>query len=294
VAPVAQPRWRGYPPRLACKAANTFSAVSGKSITRTPTASHTTLAMAAATGVLLLSPMPLLWYGVGPGSRRPPAPRLTRPRPVAPEAADTSKNHPQKQSRLAAHATPSCSRPPTTARVGLSASAPAPYRAYRVGPQHVLSTHIRSDRHAQGIKNRLPDFALRRIRTMILAGAKRKQACFGHGRLRPHASAIAVHPFGRQLIDTHRLLVQGGFELGPPAVVMPVAQPTFEPSIRAIEALEGWSRCRPKRPKPSSHPRFDVHESMITPGQKRAEPDRGPPAQAEALPVAVSGKVVIS
>ena len=59
--------WRVYPPRLACKAANTFSAVSGKSITRTPTASHTALAMAAATGVLLLSPMPLLWYGAGPG-----------------------------------------------------------------------------------------------------------------------------------------------------------------------------------------------------------------------------------
>lgn len=53
--------WRVYPPRLACKAANTFSAVSGKSITRTPTASHTALAMAAATGVLLLSPMPLPW-----------------------------------------------------------------------------------------------------------------------------------------------------------------------------------------------------------------------------------------
>ena len=55
------PLWRVYPPRLACKAANTFSAVRGKSITRTPTASHTALAMAAATGVLLLSPMPLLW-----------------------------------------------------------------------------------------------------------------------------------------------------------------------------------------------------------------------------------------
>ena len=59
--------WRVYPPRLACKAANTFSAVSGKSIIRTPTASHTAFAMAAATGVLLLSPMPLLWYGAGPG-----------------------------------------------------------------------------------------------------------------------------------------------------------------------------------------------------------------------------------
>jgi len=54
-------RWRVYSPRLACKAANTFSAVIGKSIIRTPTASATALAIVAATGVLLLSPMPLLW-----------------------------------------------------------------------------------------------------------------------------------------------------------------------------------------------------------------------------------------
>jgi hypothetical protein len=44
--------WRVYPPRLACKAANTFSAVLGKSITRTPTASNTALAMTAAGGRL--------------------------------------------------------------------------------------------------------------------------------------------------------------------------------------------------------------------------------------------------
>jgi hypothetical protein len=42
--------WSVYPLRLACNATNTFSAVSGKSVTRTPTASHTALAMAAATG----------------------------------------------------------------------------------------------------------------------------------------------------------------------------------------------------------------------------------------------------
>ena len=44
-----------YP--LAFNAADTLSAVTGKSVMRTPTASNTALAMAPATGMLLLSPM---------------------------------------------------------------------------------------------------------------------------------------------------------------------------------------------------------------------------------------------
>jgi len=47
-----------------------------------------------------------------------------------------------------------------------------------------------------------------------------------------------------------------------------------------------------KRPKPVGHPGFDVPKAMLTPGQKRAEPDRAHPAQAETLPVAVRGKMV--
>jgi hypothetical protein len=35
--------------------------VSGTSVIRTPTASNTAVAMVAATGVVLLSPMPLPW-----------------------------------------------------------------------------------------------------------------------------------------------------------------------------------------------------------------------------------------
>lgn len=47
-------------PPLARNAASTFSAVTGNSVIRTPTASNTALAMAPATGMLLLSPTPLL------------------------------------------------------------------------------------------------------------------------------------------------------------------------------------------------------------------------------------------
>ncbi len=46
--------------RLAWSAANTFSAVTGRSVMRTPTASSTALATAAAVGITAVSPMLML------------------------------------------------------------------------------------------------------------------------------------------------------------------------------------------------------------------------------------------
>ncbi len=48
-------------PRCAFRAASTFSAVMGRSLIRTPTASATALATAAAVGQLVVSPMDLPW-----------------------------------------------------------------------------------------------------------------------------------------------------------------------------------------------------------------------------------------
>jgi len=66
--------------------------------------------------------------------------------------------------------------------------------------------------------------------------------------------------------------IQGRFKGGPTGVVMQTAQDNFEPLIGKTEALDGLSRCGPKRPKPVGPPRGDVHQAMITPGQIRQGP----------------------
>jgi len=56
--PDGTPWQRGY---LSARARYTFSAVIGRSLMRTPTASATALAIAGATGPMGFSPMPLEW-----------------------------------------------------------------------------------------------------------------------------------------------------------------------------------------------------------------------------------------
>src|SRR2546427_11446695 len=71
------------------------------------------------------------------------------------------------------------------------------------------------------------------------------------------------------------------------------AQHDFEPIIGTIEALDGLPRRGSPRPKPVAHPGFDVYPAMSTPGHNGTEPARADPAQAETLPVAVGGKMVV-
>ena len=115
----------------------------------------------------------------------------------------------------------------------------------------------------------------------------------GHRGVGIRAGAIDVHPLGGQLIDPHRVLIQGRCKGSPTGVVMQALKYDFEPVIGEIEASDGLSRRGTKRPKPLGHPGFDVHKAVITPRQNRTEPDRAHPTQAEALPVAVGGKVVV-
>ena len=67
-----------------------------------------------------------------------------------------------------------------------------------------------------------------------------------------------------------------------------------EPIIGPIEALDRLARRGPQRPTPMASPGCDVHESVSAPGPQRAEPDGGHPAQAETVPGAVGGNMVVS
>jgi hypothetical protein len=67
----------------------------------------------------------------------------------------------------------------------------------------------------------------------------------------------------------------------------------FRTVISKIQALDSLAGRCPQSPQPLGHPGFGMDKAVIIPGQNRAEPNRGHPAQAEILPVAMSGKMVV-
>ena len=158
-----------------------------------------------------------------------------------------------------------------------------------IGP--LAGDDIGGQRHPQGIENRLHQFHLRQVGTVILAVAELEQPVLGHGRVHTGAGAIHVDPFGMQCIDPHHVLIQPRFERHPPRIVTQQVQDNLEPVISEIQRLYRLSRAAPQGPSPVVHPGLDVIQPMVALGQDRAEPDHRDPAEAEPLPVAVSGKV---
>ena len=63
--------------------------------------------------------------------------------------------------------------------------------------------------------------------------------------------------------------------------------------ICEIEARDRLAGRGPQCPEPLSHPGFNMHQTVVTPGQNGTEPDCAHPAQAETGPVAVGGKMCI-
>jgi hypothetical protein len=161
-----------------------------------------------------------------------------------------------------------------------------------IGP--LARDDIRRQGHPQGIEDRRHDVDVGQIGTMIFAVANLQQALVRHRRLRTRAGAINVDPGGRERIHPHGVLIQGGFALRPPRVSTQTAPHDFEPVVREIERLNALPRRRLQRLPPVGHPRLDVHQAMIPPGQNRPEPDRGHPADAEPVSVAMAGKMFVS
>ena len=81
------------------------------------------------------------------------------------------------------------------------------------------------------------------------------------------------------------------FKLREAAIVTQMSQDNFEAIIGEIEAINILVGRRFKRPKPVGHPGVDMGEAVIASGQNGAEPDGAEPAQTEALPVAMGGKI---
>src|SRR2546426_2529119 len=123
--------------------------------------------------------------------------------------------------------------------------------------------------------------------------AKLQETVRTHGGGGTGTGAIDVHLCSGQFIDPHGVRMQGRCKGTPTAVVMQTAPHDCEPIIGTIEALDGLPRRGSPRPKPVAHPGFDVYQAMSTPGHNGTEPARADPAQAETLPVAVGGKMVV-
>src|SRR2546430_4354064 len=88
--------------------------------------------------------------------------------------------------------------------------------------------------------------------------------------------------------------MQGRCKGGPSRVVPQTLEHDFEPVIGAIDARDGLSRRGPQCPQSLGYPGFNMHHPVVTTGHHGTEPDRAHPAQAEPLPVAVGGEMVVS
>jgi len=150
---------------------------------------------------------------------------------------------------------------------------------------------IRRQRHPQGIQHRLHHFDLGQVGTIILAVTKLEEPPITHRGIRTGASTIDMDPLGGQVIHPHRVLIQGGLKGSPPRVITQTSQHDFKTVIREIDARDRLTGRGPQRPEPLGHPGFNMHQTVITPGQNGTEPDRAHPAQAETGPVAMGGKM---
>src|SRR5215467_5375502 len=98
---------------------------------------------------------------------------------------------------------------------------------------------------------------------MVLAVAQLEQAPFTDRSVHASAGTIDMHPGGREVIDPHRMLIQGRLKSSPPCVITQVSQHNFEMVVSKINAPHHLTSRDTKRPKPGGHPGFDMHQTML-------------------------------
>ena len=170
---------------------------------------------------------------------------------------------------------------------------PPPARHRERGSGPLPCDHLRGARHAQRIASRLPPLHVRQGRAIGVALATRTEPVRAHGGVGTGAGALPVPPCGAPRRDPPGVRMAGRGTGAPPEGSMHPAPHHCEPSSGTIAARDGVPRRGPQRPQAVPDPGFDVYQSRLTPGHNGAEPDRADPAQAEALPGAVGGTMVV-
>ena len=103
-----------------------------------------------------------------------------------------------------------------------------------------------------------------------------------------------MHALWAEIVYAHRGLMQTACTLRPTALVPEVAQDNFQAIIGAIKALDLLRSRHFQGPKSLGHPGLSMGQAVVTSGHNRAEPEGTHPAQAEPLPGAMGGTVLVN
>jgi hypothetical protein len=160
-----------------------------------------------------------------------------------------------------------------------------------IGP--LARDDVRRHRHAQGIQGRHHDFDLRQVRAMIFAMPKLEQPGVGHGPVAVGGGAIEADAGWFQVVDAQHMLIQGPLKGVPAPIVAQGLQHGGQPIVADIEPMHRLPGAFAQRVEPLFRPRFDVVQPMVGFGEDVRQPEHAHPAQAEANPVPVGGKMLV-
>ncbi len=122
---------------------------------------------------------------------------------------------------------------------------------------------------------------------MITARAQLEQSLLHHRPIPTGRGALDPHPLRLQVVHPHDPLIQGRFEVVPPLVrasgIQHHTQPIIAPCLLA-------NRLPAPLLQPRGCPWLDLIHPLVTLEQQVRQPDRGGPAQAGSLPLAMGLK----
>jgi hypothetical protein len=152
---------------------------------------------------------------------------------------------------------------------------------------------VRRHRHAQGIQGRDHDLDLRPVGAVVLAMPKLEQPVFRHAPVAAGGGTIQADACRLQVIDAPHVLIQRPLKGAPAGIVAQGLQYGRQPVVADVQRVHQLSGALTQRVEPVFHPGFDVVQPMVGLGQDMSQPQHTHPAQAEAHPGAVGGKVCI-
>ena len=131
------------------------------------------------------------------------------------------------------------------------------------------------------------------VGAMILTVPQLEHPVFGHPPVAAGRSAIQADALRLQGIHPQQLLGQRAFNGAPALVVAQRLQHPRQAVITDVQGVYELPGAPTQRLEPLLRPGRDMVQPMIGLRQNMLQPEHAPPAQAEAPPVAVGGKVLV-
>jgi hypothetical protein len=128
---------------------------------------------------------------------------------------------------------------------------------------------------------------------MVFAMAKLKQPIFRHGPVAVGGGTIQANACRLQVIHAQRVLIQGPLADAPARIVAQGLQHGRQPVIADIQCVHRLPGALPQRVEPLFGPGGDMVQPMVGLRKDMGQPDHADPAQAEAHPVAMGGKMLV-